>query len=151
MARKSARAIVIKDGKLLVMFRNKFGKKYVTLPGGTIEIGEAPEQTVLREILEETSMVAENPRLVFVDHADFYGDQLIYLCDYVSGEPRLSPGSIEEAIHKMGKNLYEPGWLALSQLPEVPFLSAELQQAIIKATTSGWPQQLEEFQSKRTI
>ena len=151
MSRTSARAIIINDDKLLVMFRNKFGNKYVTLPGGSIEIGEEPDQAAVREVREEASIVAENPRLVFVDHAEFYGDQLIYLCDYVSGEPELSPSTHEAAINKLGKNLYEPGWLPLSQLPDVPFLSAELQQAIIKATTSGWPEQAQEFTSKRNV
>ncbi|HTE21515.1 MAG TPA: NUDIX domain-containing protein [Candidatus Limnocylindria bacterium] len=151
MSRTSARAIVIRDGRLLVMRRNKFGKEYVTLPGGSVEIGEKPEQTAVREVLEEATITVQNPRLVFIDHAEFYGDHYIYLCDYVSGEPKLSPGSTEAAIHKMGKNLYEPGWLPLSELPDVPFLSAELQQAVIRGNTSGWPEQVEEFTSTRNV
>lgn len=149
--RTSARAIVIKDDKLLVMFRNKFGKKYVTLPGGAVEISEQPDHAAVREVQEETSIVVEKPRLVFVDHADFYGDQLIYRCDYVSGEPKLSPNTHEAAINKLGKNLYEPGWLPLTQLSEVPFLSPELQQAIIEATTAGWPEKTLEFKSHRQM
>lgn len=133
------------------MFRNKFGTKYVTLPGGKIEMGESPDQAALREVREETMIEAANPRLVFIDHADFYGDQLVYLCDYVSGEPELAAATHEAAINKLGKNLYEPGWLALSELPGVPFLSAELQQAIIQATASGWLDQVQEFTSKRNV
>lgn len=151
MKRTSARAIVIKDGKLLVMYRNKFGNKYVTLPGGKVEIGESPEQAALREVREEATITVENPKLVFVDQAEFYGDQKVYLCDYISGEPKLSEGTHEAEINKLGKNLYEPGWLQLEQLPEVPFLSAELQQAIIDATTSGWPENVVEFTSKRNV
>ena len=149
--RQSARAIVIHENKLLVMFRNKFGKKYATLPGGTINIGEPPEKAAVREVREETQIVVENPQLVFIDHADFYGDQLVYKCDYMSGEPELSPDTHEAAINKLGKNLYEPGWLPLSQLPDLPFVSPELQQAIIEAMTSGWPDKVKEFTSKRTI
>ncbi len=151
MNRKSARAVVIHEDKLLVMYRNKFGTKYVTLPGGKIEIGEAPDQAALREVREETMIEAANPRLVFLEHADFYGDQLIFLCDYVSGEPKIAPGTHEEAINRLGQNLYEPGWLALSELPDIPFLSAELQQAIIQAVASGWSGQVQEFTSKRNV
>lgn len=142
---------MIKDDKLLVMYRNKFGNKYVTLPGGGVSLGEKITDAAVREVEEEASIIVENPRLVFIDHAEFYGDQYIFLCDYVSGEPKLAPGTHEEAINKLGKNLYEPGWLALNQLPDVPFLSAELQQAIINATTSGWPEAVEEFTSKRNV
>lgn len=151
MSRTSARAIIIKDDKLLVMYRNKFGTKYVTLPGGKVDMGETPDQAAIREVQEETMIKAENPRLVFVDHAEFYGQQMVYLCDYISGEPKLGSGTHEEAINKMGKNLYEPGWLALSDLPNVPFLSAELQQAIIAASKNGWPEQVQEFASKRNV
>jgi len=150
MNRKSSRVVVIKDEKLLVMFRNKFGAKYVTLPGGRIEIGETAEQAAVREALEETSIKVKNPRLVFIDHADFYGDQFVFLCDYVSGEPALSAGSTELEINKLGKNLYEPGWLSLKELSSVSFVSDELRQEIIKATTSGWPDEIVEFYSKRS-
>ncbi len=151
MSRRSVRAIVVKDNNLLVMFRNKFGVKYVTLVGGTVEMGESLEQSVLREVQEEASIQVANPRLVMIDHADFYGDQYVYYCDYLSGEPQLSAQSPELAIHKMGKNLYEPGWLPLSELSKVPFLSKELQEAIIKATTSGWSTEIVEFSSKRNV
>lgn len=149
--RKSARAIVIKDGALLVMCRNKFGSKYVTLPGGAIEMGESPDACAVREVAEETSVTAQNPRLVCIDQAEFYGDQLIFVCQYVSGEPQLSAASTEASIHQMGKNLYEPGWLPLSQLPEVPFLSRPLQQFITKYAVAGWPDHVVEFTSKRSV
>ncbi|MCA9331968.1 NUDIX domain-containing protein [Candidatus Saccharibacteria bacterium] len=151
MNRTSARTIVIRDNKLLVMRRNKFGTEYVTLPGGKVEIGETPEKTAVREAYEETMIEVANPRLVFIDHADFYGDQMVFLCDYVSGEPKIAPGTHEEAINKLGKNLYKPDWLELSELPNVPFLSAELQQAIIRVTTTGWSDHIEEFTSKRNV
>lgn len=151
MSRKSVRAIVIKENKLLVMFRNKFGVKYVTLIGGSVEMGESLEQAVIRETQEETTLQVANPRLVMIDHAEFYGDQYVFYCDYVSGEPQLSSESPELAIHNLGKNLYEPGWLPLEELSKVPFLSKELQEAIIKATSTGWSREVIEFTSQRNV
>lgn len=52
--RKAVRAIIIKEGQLLIMHRNKFGQEYDTLPGGNIEVGETPEQALYRELEEET-------------------------------------------------------------------------------------------------
>ena len=138
--RRAARAIVIKDGNLLVMHRNKFGTEYETLPGGNVELGETPDQAVLRELHEETSVVVSNPRVVFVEEAgDPYGTQYIYLCDYVSGEPQLAPDSEEEYINKLGQNLYEPKWVVLTDLPNLPFLSEKLKQAILDAVAGGFP------------
>ena len=111
------RAIVIKDNKLLVMFRNKFGVKYVTLIGDRLKWANLLSKQLFVKLQEETSLRVANPRLVMIDHADFYGDQYVFYCDYVSGEPQLTPDSPEASIHKLGKNLYEPGWLPLSELP----------------------------------
>jgi len=150
--RRAARAVVIHDGKLLAIHRNKFGTQYATLPGGAVEMGEEPVEAAIRELAEETSVQADNPRLVFIDHAgDPYGDQYIYLCQYLSGEPKLSATSIEEKINQMGQNLYTPSWLLLKDLASTPFVSPELKGAIQEAVQSGWPTEPKEFNSTRTI
>ena len=150
--RKAARAIILKDDQLLVMNRNKFGKKYDTLPGGNVELGETPEQAVYREVQEETMISFTNPRLVFIEHSDaIYGDQYIYLCDYVSGEPELHPEAEERAINALGKNLYRPQWLPLKDLATAPFLSDKLKHKILACITSGWPAEVEEFTSTGNV
>jgi ADP-ribose pyrophosphatase YjhB (NUDIX family) len=138
--RKAVRAVIIKDKQLLVMHRNKFGTEYETLPGGNIEVGETHEQAVSREVDEESSIAIANPRLVFVEEAgDPYGTQYIYLCDYVSGEAQLRPYSEEAHINKLGQNLYEPRWVDIDKLPQLPFLSEKLKAAILQALATGFP------------
>ena len=138
--RRAVRAIVIKDGNLLVMHRNKFGKEYETLPGGNIEVGETPELALLRELAEETSVVVTIERLVFIEEAgDPYGTQYVYLCRYASGEPQLAPDSEEALINKLGQNLYEPQWIAVANLPTLPFLSDKLKTAILDAIAAEFP------------
>jgi len=64
------------------------------LPGGGIEFGETPQETVEREFLEETGITIANPQLLDVV-SDRYkrpnGDlvhniRIIYTVDYVSGD-----------------------------------------------------------------
>ncbi len=144
--RRAVRAIVIYGDKLLVMHRNKFGKEYDTLPGGGVEPGESLGQALLREISEETMVSIDNPRLLFIEHAgDPYGDQYIFLCDYVSGEPALRPDADENAINKLGQNLYEPGWVRINELSAKPFVSEKLKSKILQAIKVGWPAIPEEF------
>ena len=138
--RRAVRAIIIRDDQLLVMHRNKFGTEYDTLPGGNIEMGESPEQALCREVEEETQVKFENPRLVILEHAgDPYGDQYIFLCEYISGEPELHPDAEERHINALGKNLYHPGWVPLADLPHKPFMSEKLKQQILECITHGWP------------
>lgn len=150
--RRAVRAIIIKDDQLLVMNRNKFGTVYDTLPGGNVELGETPEQAVYREVEEETMVTFKNPRLIYIEHSDdIYGDQYIYLCEYVSGEPELHPDAEERAINELGKNLYKPMWLPIQNLGTSPFLSDKLQAKLLDGITNGWPAEVEEFTSTRNV
>lgn len=53
----SSRAIIKKNNQVLLLFSKKLD--YYMLPGGRIEIGETPDQCVVREVLEETGFSVE--------------------------------------------------------------------------------------------
>ena len=134
------RAIIIHDSNLLVMRRDKFGKRYYTLIGGHVDLGESLEKALLREIHEETMIRTANHRLVYIQRAgEPYGTQYIYICDYVSGVPMLHPDADERKINFNGQNIYTPMWLPLKQLSEVPFVPANLATKILKHQKSGYP------------
>ena len=140
--RPAARAIVLKDGKILSMKRNKHGKRYVVLIGGRLEPGETAEEAVLREVLEETGVAVKNPVLVFIENdTELYGTQYIFLCEYVSGEPALSPDSEEYALNSQGQDTYSPVWYGLDELAnnEIPFRSDKLRSEILAAIETGFP------------
>ncbi len=132
--------MVVKDDALLVMHRNKFGEEYYALVGGGVDRGETPEQTALREVKEETTLDVANPRLLFIEQAgDPYGDQYIFLCDYVGGEVSLPATSDEGKIHALGQNLYKPMWLPVKDLPSVNFLSETLKNVLVDCFLHGFP------------
>jgi ADP-ribose pyrophosphatase YjhB (NUDIX family) len=142
MRRRAVRAIVLKDNKLLVMHRNKFGHQYYTLIGGGVKAGETAEGALVREVREETSLKATHARLVFVEEAeDPYGTQYIYLCACDDGDIQLSPDADEAHINAMGQNLHTPMWLPLSEVATVPFRSERLKQAVLDGVKNGFPEQ----------
>lgn len=144
--RRAVRAIIIRDDQLLVMHRNKFGEEYDTLPGGGVELHETPEQALVREMTEETGVIFKDARQVFLQRADApYGDQYVFLCTYMSGEPALHPEAEETAINKLGKNLYEPRWLPLEDLATSNFRSVSLRNAILEALANKWPENVVEI------
>ena len=60
-------AVIIKEGKIALIKRgNEPSKGKWTIPGGLVELGESPEQAVIRETKEETGLDVENPSLIDV-------------------------------------------------------------------------------------
>ncbi len=138
--RKTARAIVLYEDSILLMYRNKFGSEFFSLIGGAIEMGEKPEETVIREVSEESSLVVDSPRLVIIENAgNMFGIQYIFLCQYVSGSPVLRPDSPEAQITANGENIFQPVWVKLAELQNINLLPSILKENIIKYIDSGFP------------
>jgi ADP-ribose pyrophosphatase YjhB (NUDIX family) len=107
-------------------------------------MGETVERTLVREMSEETSVRLGDARLVFIEDAGApYGIQYIYLIDYISGQPKLSPDSGEASLNKLGQNLHEPMWMPMKDLLDAPFVSERLKQVIMHAIKSGFPAKAE--------
>ena len=60
-------ALIVCDGKILLEKRkNDPGKGKWSIPGGLVELGENIEQTVIREVKEETGLEVEKPEHIDV-------------------------------------------------------------------------------------
>ena len=64
----SVKAIIIKDGKLLVESVDYGRGRYCKLPGGGQEFGETMQETIIRECMEELNLEVKSffPNLVMV-------------------------------------------------------------------------------------
>jgi 8-oxo-dGTP pyrophosphatase MutT (NUDIX family) len=70
--RPAAYALIIHEGKLLLLKMRHTGKYH--LPGGGIHIGERMEQTLKREVLEETGIEIDLVRFAHFEEVFFYYD-----------------------------------------------------------------------------
>jgi 8-oxo-dGTP diphosphatase len=60
-------AVIICNGRILLEKRKgEPGRGKWTIPGGLVELGEDTEQTVIREVREETNLRVEKPKLIDV-------------------------------------------------------------------------------------
>lgn len=58
-------AVIVCDRKVLLEKRkNEPGRGKWSIPGGLVDLGENLEQTVIREVKEETQLDVENPELI---------------------------------------------------------------------------------------
>ncbi len=138
--RQTARAIIINDNKILLMYRNKYNHEYYSLVGGGIELNETPIEALYREVYEETNLKIDQARLVIDENAgEIYGHHLIFLCRYVEGQLKLREDSIEFELNEKGENVFKPVWVSIDQLDTVNLLPKELKITLISMIKNGFP------------
>ncbi|MBE5802247.1 MAG: NUDIX hydrolase [Clostridiales bacterium] len=125
---QSVSAVCIREGKVLLA-RHTYGSGNgkLIIPGGYVENGEAPQEAIKREYLEETGVVIEPGELIgirFNTH-DWY---VVFRAEYVSGE-----------AHSDGEENSEVVWMepeeALSR-EDVPELTKQMIRSAFKP--GGW-------------
>jgi 8-oxo-dGTP diphosphatase len=116
---------IFKDGKFLMLRRKgSHGSGTWSLPGGHLEFKETFNETVNREVLEETGLRVKNIRFGAVTNDYFKSDDRHYvtvwmLCDWRSGSARLMEPHASTAMewHTFDdmpkKNLFMPCWANL--------------------------------------
>lgn len=138
---KAARAIIIQNGKILVMHRNKYGSQYYTLVGGRLNNDETPEQGLAREVREETGLQVTKARLVyFENHQAPYNEQYIFLCEVAPhSHVAIQDDSEEAMMNSYDMNTHQPLWVSTKSFEHLPFRTPPLHDAIIKALKKGFP------------
>jgi ADP-ribose pyrophosphatase YjhB (NUDIX family) len=123
---------VVLDGQDRVLLGRRADNGLWTLITGILEPGEQPAVGMVREIFEETSVVAEVEHLAEVyagrpmefvngDQAQFL--TLNFRCRYVSGEATVNDDESSEV-----------GWFPLDALPALPPYHQDRLQAALRST-----------------
>lgn len=115
--------ILMKDDAVLLMHRIKQDQDFYCIPGGHMEPGETPETTAIRELLEETTLVAHGQLTLFLELQNAGRREYYFIADSFSGTPELSG---EEKGFASATNVYELVWIPLKQLPHLLLYPEEL-------------------------
>lgn len=113
---KVVAAVLLENNKILATQRG-YGefKDGWELPGGKIEIGESPQEALIREIQEELEIIINVKELITTVeycYSDFYLVMQCFLCTIESGEMILNE-------HKAAR------WLTKRELELVDWLPAD--------------------------
>ena len=89
----ATKALILNEGKYLALHKTEAKHSLYELPGGRMEFGETAEETLIREIKEETNFIVKPLRLL--DTWGFITDTyqitgIIYLCQIKEGSLKLS-------------------------------------------------------------
>ena len=95
---QSVAGVCIKDGKVLLA-RHTYGagKGMLIIPGGYVDFGETPEETLVREYDEETGVTVKAGRLIGMRFSakDWYA---VFEAIYVEGEARSDGDENDKVI-----------------------------------------------------
>ena len=124
--RYSIKAVIIRDGKLLVESCDYGRGRFCKLPGGGHQWGETMEQALIRECREELNLTVRPERLLFVrdyiaknhdspfDDPCFHQAELMFLCTVEDFSP-LCNGSIPDGEKQQIR------WIEIDRLADSDF------------------------------
>lgn len=112
-------AILERDGRyLLIRRRNPPAADLFAFPGGRAEPGETPEDTALREFLEETGIAARDPELFATYDLKTQDEDGRITSHFLLSVFRVFADASSEAI--AGDDASDHGWYTLEEIRALP-------------------------------
>ena len=125
--RNSAKALILRDGKMAAIKIRDAGEEWYIMPGGGQEAGEILPQAVEREVLEELGLVVSCGELLFVVEGvageAFHRVDLVFDCDYLSEAPNAR---LHTDTNQVGVE-----WLDIETLLHAPLYPSRLRRQIL--------------------
>ncbi len=130
-------ALLLRDGKVVVVRHRSAGNAYYLLPGGGVDYRETLEAALLREVREETGLIAKIGELLYVnDTIDPNGPRhvinITFSAEIVGGA--LTDAPIDENVEAV--ELVTPE--RLMNLDLRPPMVAEILEALSGSNTHGY-------------
>ena len=125
--RNAAKALIIKDDKMLAVKISDGQEEWYIMPGGGQGTEELLPETVCREVAEEMGIAVAVKDLVFVIEGlhgeNFHRVDLVFLCEYI--------GEIENAVLQGDTNQAGYDWLDIKTLNTAPLYPSKLRRQIM--------------------
>ncbi len=119
--------LVIKGEQFLLARHNRGNASYSSCLAGFMEVGETPEETVAREVMEEVGIEVDNIRYIKSQSWPFPSQLMLgFFADYKSGELCVDGIEISEAH-----------WYNKDELPNVPSAGISVAGQLIELFLQG--------------
>ncbi|MEK4272044.1 MULTISPECIES: NUDIX domain-containing protein [unclassified Paenibacillus] len=141
--RNSAKAVIVQDGRLLVIrLEDQYGTAYV-FPGGGQEKGEELKDAVARECLEEIGQAVNVGELLHIreyigkNHefaewdADIHQVEFYFACSLIDPEATVFEGSNPDD-HQVAVE-----WIALEELSQIRLYPKTIGELLLKSGSSS--------------
>ena len=126
--RNSAKALIIKDGKVLLSKLDDNGDVFFIMPGGGQDVGEVLTDTVKRECMEELGIEVDPKFLVFIlegaNGEENHRIDFVFLCNYIRD---IKDIEIQGDTHQVGAE-----WVSIDNIMNEPLYPYKYRNAILK-------------------
>ncbi|MDR3576934.1 MAG: NUDIX domain-containing protein [Anaerolineaceae bacterium] len=123
MRKNRATAMIIRNGKLLLIQRHRPGRDFYVLPGGGLKLEESFEEACIREVKEETGLDVLAIRLVS-RYITLEKEENYYLTQVTEAEPVLGGPEVER---QSADDSYAFVWVDAAQLESLDLHPAAAQ------------------------
>ena len=125
--RNVAKALIIKDNKMLAIKISDGKEEWYIMPGGGQDVEELLPETVCREVAEEMGLQVEVKDLAFVIEGlhgeQFHRVDVVFLCEYI--------GKLKNAVLQSDTNQVGYDWLDIKSLNTIPLYPSKLRRQIM--------------------
>ncbi|MFQ5620791.1 MAG: NUDIX domain-containing protein [Candidatus Nanoarchaeia archaeon] len=125
-----SRAVIIKDGEVLLIHRFRPHMEYYVVPGGHIEENESEEEALIREVKEETNLdVKIEKRLWSLEDPYHNAQHHFFLVTEFTGEIQLGG---PEAERNCEENKYILEWHDLADVKSLNLLPEDMKKLFVE-------------------
>ena len=126
--RNSAKALILRDGKLAAIHIRQGEREWYIMPGGGQDAGETLGEAVVREVREELGLLVEPRELLFVAEGPsrerFHRVDHVFLCEYLGV---AEGGATHSDTCQVGVE-----WLEVAALDTLPLYPLPLRREIMR-------------------
>ncbi|MCR5484152.1 MAG: NUDIX domain-containing protein [Clostridiales bacterium] len=124
--RNSAKALVIRDGRMLAVKLVDSDGEFYIMPGGGQRAGELLPDAVEREVAEETGIAVKAREALFIiegtDGEDHHRVDIVFLCDCINDAGQASHPDQNQVGYE---------WLPIETLNKAPLYPSKLRRPIM--------------------
>lgn len=95
--------VIIHNDELLIIHRFKDGREYYVFPGGHLKVHESPQEALLREIYEETSIkLSKHDLITFLIEIqqERFGPEMYFMVELKTKPPKVFENNPEDKLNQ---------------------------------------------------
>ena len=134
LPRERSGVVVLRDNKVLLIYRKNERGEYYVVPGGGIEVGETPQQAAVRELQEEAGLTITVGLLLWKRIDEQVNQYQYFFLAETADETEFVIQAIkwQEDEKQKVDDIYRFEWVSLTDIEEIDLKPTELKSVVVR-------------------